>query len=40
VRDPYGYIWSFATHQKDMTKEEMHRAGEEFAQRMQQGVHP
>lgn len=40
VRDPYGYIWSFATHQKDMTKEEMRRAGEEFAQRMQQGVHP
>ncbi len=41
VRDPYGYNWSFGTHQKDMTKEEMRRAGEEFAQRMQQqGQHP
>ena len=34
--DPYGYAWSFATHQKDMTREEMRRAGEEFA-RQQQG---
>ncbi len=41
VKDPYGYNWSFATHQKDMTKEEMRRAGEEFAHRMQQqGQHP
>ncbi len=31
VVDPYGYAWSFATHQKDMTREEMRRAGEEFA---------
>ncbi len=34
VRDPFGYTWSFATHQKDMTEEEMRRAGEEFARRM------
>jgi PhnB protein len=37
VADPYGYLWSFATHQKDMSEEEMKRAGEEFARSMQQG---
>jgi PhnB protein len=31
VTDPYGYAWSFAEHQKDLTEEEMRRAGEEFA---------
>jgi uncharacterized glyoxalase superfamily protein PhnB len=36
VADPYGYHWSFATHQKDLTVEEMRRAGEEFARTMQQ----
>ena len=36
VADPYGYTWSFATHQKDLTREEMRRAGEEFARSMQQ----
>ncbi len=36
VADPFGYVWSFATHQKDMTEEEMRRAGEEFARSMQQ----
>jgi len=35
VADPFGYAWSFATHQKDMTREEMKRAGEEFARKMQ-----
>jgi PhnB protein len=34
VADPFGYVWSFATHQKDMTEEEMRRGGEEFAKRM------
>lgn len=34
VADPYGYLWSFATHQKDLTVEEMRRAGEEFAKSM------
>jgi uncharacterized glyoxalase superfamily protein PhnB len=34
VSDPYGYRWSFATHQKDMTDAEMRRAGEEFARTM------
>jgi uncharacterized glyoxalase superfamily protein PhnB len=36
VADPFGYLWSFATHQKDLTEEEMRRAGEEFARSMQQ----
>jgi len=36
VADPYGYLWSFATHQKDLTDEEMRRAGEEFARSRQQ----
>lgn len=35
VADPYGYLWSFATHQKELTVEEMRRAGEEFARSMQ-----
>ncbi len=38
VADPYGYAWSFSTHQKDMTREEMIRAGEAFA-RQQQAQH-
>lgn len=37
VADPFGYRWSFATHQKDMTEEEIKRAGEAFARSMQQG---
>lgn len=36
VADPFGYLWSFATHQKDLTDEEMRRAGEAFARSMQQ----
>jgi len=36
VADPYGYFWSFATHKKDLTPEEMRRAGEEFARSMSQ----
>ncbi len=35
VADPFGYVWSFATHVKDLTQEEMRRAGEEFARKMQ-----
>ena len=40
VTDPFGYQWSFATHQKDMSFEEMKRAGEEFARTMQQQPQP
>lgn len=36
VADPFGYVWSFATHQKDLTVEEMRRAGEAFARSQQQ----
>ena len=36
VADPYGYLWSFATHQKDLTEEGMRRAGAEFARQMSQ----
>jgi uncharacterized glyoxalase superfamily protein PhnB len=35
VADPYGYLWSFATRQRDLTVEEVRRAGEEFARSMQ-----
>jgi len=34
VSDPFGYEWTIATRVKDMTKEEMQRAGEEFARKM------
>jgi hypothetical protein len=34
IIDPFGYEWTLATHTKDMTKEEMQRAGEEFARKM------
>jgi uncharacterized glyoxalase superfamily protein PhnB len=36
VADPFGYLWSFATHKKDLTADEMRRAGEEFARSMSQ----
>ena len=39
IADPFGYLWSFATHQKDLTDAEMRRAGEEFAKQMQQQGH-
>ena len=34
VADPFGYAWSFAEHQKDLSAEEMQRAGEEFSRNM------
>jgi uncharacterized glyoxalase superfamily protein PhnB len=36
VADPYGYLWSFATRQKELTQEEMRRAGEAFAREQAQ----
>jgi len=30
VVDPFGYAWSFSTHVRDMTDDEVRRAGEEF----------
>jgi len=40
VADPFGYHWSFATHQKDLTAEEMRRASVDFAQSIEQGQLP
>jgi len=40
VQDPYGHRWSFATHVKDMTPEEMQKAGEEFMAQMAGGECP
>ncbi len=34
--DPYGIRWTVATHKVDMTREEMQKAGEEFARKMKQ----
>ncbi len=34
VADPFGYLWSFATRQKELSESEMRRAGEEFARKM------
>jgi PhnB protein len=31
VSDPFGYEWTIATRVKDLTRDEMRRAGEEFA---------
>jgi uncharacterized glyoxalase superfamily protein PhnB len=36
VIDPFGYLWSFSEHQKDLTAEEMRRAGEAFARQQAQ----
>jgi uncharacterized glyoxalase superfamily protein PhnB len=36
VADPFGYVWTFATRQKELSREEMKRAGEEFARQMGQ----
>ena len=37
VTDPFGYSWSFAQHVKDVSPEEMKRAGEAFAREMAAG---
>ncbi len=37
VADPYGYLWSFATHVRDVSPEEMRRAAEDFARSMSSG---
>ncbi len=34
VIDPFGYTWSFGTHVRDVTEDELRRGGEEFARRM------
>ena len=38
--DPYGYVWSVATHKEDLTREEMEKRATEFMkQQAQQPVH-
>jgi uncharacterized glyoxalase superfamily protein PhnB len=38
LTDPFGIRWGVATHVKDMTDEEMRRAGEAFAREMASGA--
>jgi PhnB protein len=38
VVDPFGYGWTFATHVKDVSDDEMRRAGEEFAKKFSAGA--
>ena len=33
LRDPYGHVWSVATHIEDLTPEEMKRRGDELAKK-------
>ena len=37
VTDPFGYGWELATRVKNLTREEMQRASEEFARKMAAG---
>lgn len=34
IKDPFGHIWSIATHIKDLTREEMKKAAEEAFSKM------
>jgi uncharacterized glyoxalase superfamily protein PhnB len=36
VQDPFGHIWGIATHKKDMSPEEINKAGYEALKHMQQ----
>ena len=38
IEDPFGHKWMIATHKKDMTPEEMHKAGLEFMESMKQKI--
>lgn len=35
VQDPFGHVWSIATHKKDMSPEDINKAGQEFFKHMQ-----
>jgi uncharacterized glyoxalase superfamily protein PhnB len=35
IQDPFGHIWGIATHTKDMSLEEIKKAGQEFLKYMQ-----
>jgi PhnB protein len=30
LRDPFGHLWSIATHKKDLSPDELRKAGETF----------
>jgi PhnB protein len=34
LRDPFGHLWSIATHKKDLSPDELRKAGEEFFEEM------
>ncbi len=36
IQDPFGHIWGIATHKKDMSTEEISKAGQEFFKHTQQ----
>ena len=36
IQDPFGHIWGIATHKKDMSPEEISKAGQEYFKCMQQ----
>ena len=36
IIDPFGHVWSIATHKKDMTPDELKQAGEEFMKQMKE----
>ena len=36
VADPFGQVWMIASHQKDMSRDELRKAGEDFAAQMAQ----
>jgi len=38
IEDPFGHRWMIATHKKDMTQEEMRKAGLEFMKSMEQQI--
>ena len=34
IEDPFGHVWTIATHKKEMSMEEIKKAGEEFMKQM------
>jgi len=36
IEDPFGHKWTISTHKKDMSSEEIARAGEEFMKSMKE----
>jgi PhnB protein len=34
LRDPFGHLWSIATHKKDLSPDELRKAGEAFLEEM------